>query len=116
MLWLDSTYPVGSTAAGSARGTCSSTSGVPSDVESTAGSSKVIYSNIKFGAINSTYTSTGSTGTGSGGSTTTSTATSTSSTGAAHYAQCGGTGWTGATTCASPYTCTYVNAYYSQCL
>jgi len=35
---------------------------------------------------------------------------------AAHYAQCGGTGWTGATTCASPYTCTYSSAYYSQCL
>ncbi|KAG9083150.1 hypothetical protein FRC07_013999, partial [Ceratobasidium sp. 392] len=29
--------------------------------------------------------------------------------GAAHYAQCGGTGWTGATSCASPYTCTKVN-------
>jgi len=35
---------------------------------------------------------------------------------AAHYAQCGGTGWTGATVCAAPYTCTYSNAYYSQCL
>ncbi|KAG9121400.1 hypothetical protein FRC07_002663 [Ceratobasidium sp. 392] len=36
--------------------------------------------------------------------------------GAAHYAQCGGIGWSGATTCASPYTCTKVNDYYYQCL
>ena len=28
----------------------------------------------------------------------------------------GGTGWTGATTCVSGYTCTYSNPYYSQCL
>ncbi|KAH8805901.1 glycosyl hydrolase family 61-domain-containing protein [Xylogone sp. PMI_703] len=32
------------------------------------------------------------------------------------YGQCGGQGWTGGTVCASPYTCTYSNAYYSQCL
>ncbi|KAJ5523317.1 endo-beta-1-4-glucanase B [Penicillium frequentans] len=51
--------------------------------------------------------------------TTTSTSTSTGSTAtatASHWAQCGGTGWTGATTCASPYTCQVQNAYYSQCL
>lgn len=34
----------------------------------------------------------------------------------AAYAQCGGTGWTGSTACASGYVCTYANAYYSQCL
>ncbi|KAI0873900.1 carbohydrate-binding module family 1 [Hypoxylon argillaceum] len=34
----------------------------------------------------------------------------------APYGQCGGTGWTGDTTCASGYTCVYSNAYYSQCL
>jgi len=34
----------------------------------------------------------------------------------AAYAQCGGQGWTGATTCVSGYTCTYSNQYYSQCL
>lgn len=32
------------------------------------------------------------------------------------YAQCGGDGFTGATTCVSGYTCTYQNEYYSQCL
>lgn len=113
MLWLDSTYPVGSTAEGAARGTCATSSGVPSDVESSAASSKVIYSNIKFGPINSTFSATGS-GSGSGSTTTTSAAGS--STAVAQYGQCGGTGYSGSTTCASGYTCTYVNAYYSQCL
>lgn len=32
-----------------------------------------------------------------------------------HYDQCGGTGWTGGTVWAAPYTCTVVNSYYSQC-
>jgi len=47
--------------------------------------------------------------------TTTSSSSASSSTGAAQYAQCGGQGFT-ATSCASPYTCTVVNQYYSQCL
>jgi hypothetical protein len=65
--------------------------------------------------------------TGGGGTTTsvvkptstTAAPTSTSSSGAGtvpEYGQCGGTGWTGGTVCVSPYTCTYSNAYYSQCL
>jgi len=58
MLWLDSTFPVDSTAAGTERGTCATTSGVPTDVESGQASSTVVYSNIKFGPINSTFTST----------------------------------------------------------
>jgi acetylxylan esterase len=33
----------------------------------------------------------------------------------AQWGQCGGTGYTGSTTCASPYTCHYSNPYYSQC-
>lgn len=48
--------------------------------------------------------------------TTTAAATATSTAVAAHYAQCGGQGWTGATTCADGYTCTVENAWYSQCL
>ncbi|KAL5512620.1 CEL1 [Sanghuangporus baumii] len=36
--------------------------------------------------------------------------------GAAQYAQCGGQGFAGPTTCASPFTCTVLNPYYSQCL
>lgn len=47
---------------------------------------------------------------------TSSSATSTSIATAAHWGQCGGNGWTGPTACASPFTCTYANAYYSQCL
>ncbi|KAG9089414.1 hypothetical protein FRC06_001563 [Ceratobasidium sp. 370] len=121
MLWLDSTYPVGADASqpGVARGTCATTSGVPSDVETSAASASATYSNIRFGDIGSTYSTTGTTTTASSGtSTTTSAASSTTSasSGAAHYAQCGGIGWTGATTCVTPYTCTVLNAYYSQCL
>ncbi|KAJ7115860.1 hypothetical protein C8R44DRAFT_739581 [Mycena epipterygia] len=33
-----------------------------------------------------------------------------------HWDQCGGIGWAGATACASPFTCTQLNAYYFQCL
>ncbi|KAL3426985.1 endoglucanase 3 precursor [Phlyctema vagabunda] len=32
------------------------------------------------------------------------------------WAQCGGQGYSGATTCVSGYTCTYSNPYYSQCI
>lgn len=123
MLWLDSTYPIDSTSEGAARGTCATSSGAPSDVESSAASSKVIYSNIRFGPINSTYTYTSVGGSGSSGSSSTTITTSTrttttaaSTTGVAQYGQCGGTGYSGSTVCASPYTCTYQNAYYSQCL
>jgi acetylxylan esterase len=45
------------------------------------------------------------------------TTTTASNSGAAqHWGQCGGQGWTGPTTCVSPYTCQVSNAYYSQCL
>jgi hypothetical protein len=33
-----------------------------------------------------------------------------------HYGQCGGIGYTGPTVCVAGTTCTYNNAYYSQCL
>ena len=56
----------------------------------------------------------GSTSTAPTSATTTSASSSSGSgTGAALYGQCGGTGWTGPTTCASG-TCTYSNAYYSK--
>jgi hypothetical protein len=45
---------------------------------------------------------------------TTTTAASSSTGTAAHWAQCGGIGYTGPTTCASPYVCTYSNA--CECL
>jgi hypothetical protein len=58
------------------------------------------------GSGSSTTTAAGSTGGGGFSSSRT----------AAQYGQCGGTRWAGPTTCVSPYTCTYSNAYYSQCL
>ncbi|KZT33759.1 Exocellobiohydrolase [Sistotremastrum suecicum HHB10207 ss-3] len=62
MLWLDSDYPTTAdpTAPGVARGTCSTSSGAPADVEANSPNAQVIYSNIKFGPIGSTY-NTGST-------------------------------------------------------
>jgi len=58
MLWLDSTYPTNDTAStpGAARGSCDTSSGTPATVESTSASASVIYSNIKVGPINSTFT------------------------------------------------------------
>ncbi|KAG8685433.1 hypothetical protein FRC08_013110 [Ceratobasidium sp. 394] len=32
------------------------------------------------------------------------------------WGQCGGIGWTGGTTCDSPYVCTVINDWYYQCL
>ncbi|KAG9022395.1 hypothetical protein FRB95_014830 [Tulasnella sp. JGI-2019a] len=60
------------------------------------------------------------TGTSTTGTTTAVTTTTTPSSGSggscsALYGQCGGLQWTGATCCSSG-TCTYGNAYYSQCL
>merc|ERR1712147_93658 len=54
MLWLDSTYPVGSTDPGALRGYCSPDSGVPADVEKDQADSHVIFSDIRFGPIGST--------------------------------------------------------------
>lgn len=124
MLWLDSIYPpdAPSTKPGAARGTCDISSGAPEDVENNHPDAYVVFSNIKVGPIGSTFGS--GSGSNPGGSTTTpSTPSSTSSAGgpgstdtAQQYGQCGGNGWTGPTTCASPYTCQKVNDWYSQCL
>jgi cellulose 1,4-beta-cellobiosidase len=143
MLWLDSTYPTDCTKDGCFRGTCPTTSGVPSDIESSASNAKVTYSNIKVGPVGSTYntgggststtsrTSTTSTRTTSTSTRTTTTSTRTTSTTRTtttttrtttagptqtHYGQCGGQGYSGPTQCASPYTCQYSNPWYSQCL
>ncbi|KAF5359328.1 hypothetical protein D9756_003259 [Leucocoprinus leucothites] len=58
MLWLDSNYPTDAdpNKPGIARGTCSTSSGKPPDVETNAANSQVTYSNIRFGDIGSTYT------------------------------------------------------------
>jgi len=58
MLWLDSNYPldVDASKPGIARGTCSTSSGVPSDVENNSPNASVKFFNIKTGDINTTFT------------------------------------------------------------
>ena len=111
MQWLDSNYPTDKDAStpGVARGTCSATSGIPATVESVSSSASVTFSNIKSGDIGSTFSASGS---GSSPSSPSGTAppTQTSSAGTvAQFGQCGGEGFTGATACASGFTCHVIN-------
>ena len=57
MLWLDSSYPTDKdpSTPGVGRGTCSTDSGKPDDVETNSPGATVIYSNIRFGPIGSTF-------------------------------------------------------------
>jgi cellulose 1,4-beta-cellobiosidase len=57
MLWLDSTYPTTADPSkpGIARGTCSTSSGKPEDLEKNSPNSSVVFSNIRFGPIGSTF-------------------------------------------------------------
>jgi cellulose 1,4-beta-cellobiosidase len=55
MLWLDSTFPVDGSGPGYERGSCSTDSGVPAELEAEGPDSTVIFSNIKFGPIGSTF-------------------------------------------------------------
>lgn len=57
MNWLDSNFPVDADASkpGVARGRCEATAGDPTVVEAAHPDAYVIYSNIKLGAINSTF-------------------------------------------------------------
>jgi cellulose 1,4-beta-cellobiosidase len=57
MLWLDSVYPTDRDpeTPGAARGECDVTSGVPADVESSVPNAQVVFSNVKFGPIGSTF-------------------------------------------------------------
>jgi cellulose 1,4-beta-cellobiosidase len=98
--------PIGSTVAG-----------LPSSGGTSSSSSAAASSTTK--AASSTSTKASSTTTSSTKVSTTSTSTKTSSAPTAvatHWGQCGGIGYTGPTTCESPYTCKYSNDWYSQCL
>ncbi|KAJ3568473.1 hypothetical protein NP233_g5682 [Leucocoprinus birnbaumii] len=57
MLWLDSNYPIGASASkpGVARGTCDQQSGTPTTVEGRSPNAQVVFSNIRFGDIGSTF-------------------------------------------------------------
>jgi cellulose 1,4-beta-cellobiosidase len=57
MLWLDSVFPVGSdpNVPGNKRGPCPPDSGIPSDVETAYPNAQVVFSNVKYGDIDSTY-------------------------------------------------------------
>ncbi|KAF8071995.1 cellobiohydrolase I [Lyophyllum atratum] len=116
MLWLDSAYPTDGDASkpGVKRGTCATTSGVPTDVEANSPDASVTFSNIKFGDIGSTYTG-GGTGTSQPPTSSTTTGGTPSAT-QVKYGQCGGNGWTGPTACTSGTSCQVLNPYYSQCL
>ena len=120
MLWLDSDYPTDASpsAPGVNRGPCAANSGAPADVEAKSGNAQVTYSTIKFVPIGSTFS-----GSSSGSPPPTppaSTANPPASTVAppaptggagtvAQWGQCGGIGYSGATACASPFTCHKLN-------
>jgi cellulase len=127
MNWLDS----------GSSGPCSSSAGNPATIESQTPGTYVTFSNIRWGDIGSTFSEGGGSGSGSSSSssTTASSTSATRSTSASsttskptttstapsgptqtHWGQCAGNGWTGPTTCASPYTCQFQNPWYSQCL
>jgi len=55
MLWLDSTYPTDKTTWGGPRGPCSTDSGVPSDVEGQYPNANVVFSSIRIGELESTW-------------------------------------------------------------
>jgi cellulose 1,4-beta-cellobiosidase len=110
MLWLDSTYPVGSTQKGAARGPCPAGSGVPSETRQKYGDSAyVIYSDIQVQRITAPSTPAPSTPAPS------TPAPSTPAQCVPLYGQCGGQRWN-LTTCCAPATCVFSSPYYSQCL
>jgi beta-glucosidase len=94
-------------------GTLVSSSSSSSGSGSSGGSSSSSSSSTTSKAASSSSTGSSASKTTTSTSTTTTTASGATQT---HYGQCGGVGWTGPTACASPYTCTYSSAYYSQCL
>ncbi|KAE9382158.1 carbohydrate-binding module family 1 protein [Stipitochalara longipes BDJ] len=163
---LDSDYPTTAdpTTLDTSRRNCSTSSGVPATVEAASPNAYVIFSSIKVGPINSTFSASNASSTGSGPGSASSSSlanmlgTSTNSTSSSspessslantletstifqatitstvficsissvtalqasvtwEAASCGGLSYSSATTCVSPYTCTYTNPYYSQCL
>lgn len=114
MLWLDSDYPTDAdpSAPGVNRGPCPTSSGVPADVEGQSGNAQVTYSNIKFGPIGSTFSTTSSGRSAPANPASTSIGSPAPTGGAetvAQWGQCGGIGYSGPTACAAGFTCHAVN-------
>ncbi|KAI0391992.1 carbohydrate-binding module family 1 protein [Xylariaceae sp. FL0594] len=128
MNWLDS----------GSNGPCSATEGDPALILKNNPRTHVVFSNIRWGDIGSTFKDTSSGG-GSSSSTSTKTTSATTKTSTTistkttttvtrtttipapgptqtHYGQCGGISWQGPKVCATGYTCTPLNDYYFQCL
>ncbi|ORY58433.1 family 74 glycoside hydrolase [Pseudomassariella vexata] len=107
----------GSVSGGSGSGTTTGASSITTTegTSSTATTGKSTTSNVST-TSSTLKTSTTSTVKASTSTTTSTGPSSTSTAVAQHYAQCGGTGYTGPTVCLAPYTCTVQNEYYSQCL
>ncbi|KAJ8489962.1 hypothetical protein ONZ45_g13373 [Pleurotus djamor] len=132
MLWLDSDYPLDKSTAlpGVSRGACPTTSGNPDDVVRDHANASVTFSNIKYGTLGSTFGGgsppvsssssvvppVSSTSSVSSSSSSSVVPTPTGGPTAAHWAQCGGQGYSGPTVCEAPWTCVFSNPWYSQCL
>lgn len=69
-----------------------------------------------FGITGGSTTPTPTSSVTPGGPTTSAAPTEPSGCAAARWGQCGGNGYVGCKACASPYKCTFVNDWYSQCL
>jgi cellulase len=115
MNWLDS----------GAQGPCSASEGNPSNILANNPDTHVVFSNIRWGDIGSTFQLPGN----GGSTTTTTTATKTTTTKATTttnggssgatqtpWGQCGGDGYNGAKACPGGYNCEYVNQWYWQCM
>lgn len=109
-------YASGTVSGGGGGSSSSSTAGSTSTATSRSSTSSST-------SVRPTTSSTSSTSAKTTSSSTKVTATSTTTSSppvatctAAKYAQCGGTGFTGCTVCASGSTCQVQNTYYSQCL
>ncbi|KAK3692309.1 hypothetical protein B0T22DRAFT_446973 [Podospora appendiculata] len=105
----------GSVSSSSTSSTSASKTSTTSVAATATSSSKTSSTAIATTSTTSAKATTLSTSTTS--KTSTSSAAAPASTGGAkQFAQCGGNGWTGLTTCVSPYTCKVQNDWYSQCL
>ena len=123
MYWLDSVYPTDANPAqpGTLRGPCSNTTGDPTTVEATEAANSVTFSNIKWGAINSTFGTTSSSSPPASSSPPSSTASTTppsNPTGGSipFWDQCGGQTWPGSGTCVAGSTCIVLNPCESAAL